>query len=257
MDRGAVSVAGAEGGPLEGTGYGGRRQRLWTRVGPFSRITSATAPARGILRSRGGPLPAMKHVEERFGQDASKEVLLMCIGITSCVGRLIFGRVADYVNGVNKVYLQVASFFVIGLMSMMIPLCHIFGGLIAVCLLMGLFDGCFICIMAPIAFELVGDKDVSQAIGFLLGLMSVPMTVGPPIAGFIRDRLGSYDVAFYLAGIPPIFGGAVLCLIPWVEARRKRMEKKVLSKEQDVTQTMIEHEKAREDEKSKTGESIL
>lgn len=78
---------------------------------------------------------------------------------------------------------QVASFFVIGIMSMMIPLCNIFGGLIAVCLLMGLFDGCFICIMAPIAFELVGAKNVSQAIGFLLGLMSVPMTVGPPIAG--------------------------------------------------------------------------
>lgn len=75
------------------------------------------------------------------------------------------------------------SFFVIGLMSMMIPLCKIFGGLIAVCLLMGLFDGCFICIMAPIAFELVGSQDVSQAIGFLLGMMSVPMTVGPPIAG--------------------------------------------------------------------------
>lgn len=200
----------------------------------------------------------MKHVEERFGPDASKEVLLMCIGITSGVGRLIFGRVADYVNGVNKVYLQVTSFFVIGVMSMMIPLCHIFGGLIAVCLLMGLFDGCFICIMAPIAFELVGDNDVSQAIGFLLGLMSVPMTVGPPIAGFLRDRLGSYDVAFYLAGIPPIFGGAVLCLIPWVEARRKRREKEAaLDKEQDVTQRMIENEKALEDAQSRTGESVL
>lgn len=200
----------------------------------------------------------MKHVEERFGEDTNKEVLLMCIGITSGVGRLIFGRVADYVNGVNKVYLQVASFLVIGLMSMMIPLCNIFGGLIAVCLLMGLFDGCFICIMAPIAFELVGAKDVSQAIGFLLGLMSVPMTVGPPIAGFLRDRLGSYDVAFYLAGIPPIFGGAVLCLIPWVEARRKRREKEeALNKEQDVTQKMIEHEKAQEDTQSKTGESVL
>ncbi|XP_062406528.1 monocarboxylate transporter 10 [Sardina pilchardus] len=163
----------------------------------------------------------MKHVEERFGPDANKEVLLMCIGITSAVGRLIFGRVADYVPGVNKVYLQVASFLVIGLMSMMIPLCTVFGGLIAVCLLMGLFDGCFICIMAPIAFELVGPQDVSQAIGFLLGMMSVPMTVGPPIAGYLRDRLLSYDVAFYLAGIPPLIGGAMLCLIPWVERRRK------------------------------------
>lgn len=51
----------------------------------------------------------MKHVEERFGPGASKEVLLMCIGITSGVGRLIFGRVADYVHGVNKVYLQVSA----------------------------------------------------------------------------------------------------------------------------------------------------
>nr|XP_020469754.1 monocarboxylate transporter 10 [Monopterus albus]XP_020469755.1 monocarboxylate transporter 10 [Monopterus albus] len=199
----------------------------------------------------------MQHVEERFGLDANKEVLLMCIGITSGVGRLIFGRVADYVEGVNKVYLQVVSFFVIGLMSMMIPLCNIFGGLIAVCLLMGLFDGCFICIMAPIAFNLVGAKDVSQAIGFLLGLMSVPMTVGPPVAGFLRDRLGSYDVAFYLAGIPPIFGGAVLCLIPWVEARRRRMEEKALNKEQDATQKMLEHEKPQGDTQCKTGESIL
>ncbi|KAA0708997.1 Monocarboxylate transporter 10 [Triplophysa tibetana] len=178
----------------------------------------------------------MKHVEERFGEGTNKELLLMCIGITSGVGRLIFGQLADYVPGVNKVYLQVASFLVIGVMSMMIPLCNIFGGLIAVCLLMGLFDGCFICIMAPIAFELVGSQNVSQAIGFLLGMMSVPMTVGPPIAGFLRDRLGSYDVAFYLAGIPPIIGGAMLCLIPWVEARRKRKGEETAA---DATEKML------------------
>ncbi|XP_054872172.1 monocarboxylate transporter 10-like [Amphiprion ocellaris] len=200
----------------------------------------------------------MNHVKERFGEDTNKEVLLMCIGITSGVGRLIFGRVADYITGVNKVYLQVTSFFIIGLMSMMIPLCYIFGGLIAVCLLMGLFDGCFICIMAPIAFELVGANDVSQAIGFLLGLMSVPMVVGPPIAGYLRDTLGSYDVAFYLAGVPPIIGGALLCLIPWVEAKRKRMEnKETLRTEQDVTQKMIESEKAVVESHNKTGESVL
>lgn len=50
----------------------------------------------------------MKHVEERFGKDTNKEVLLMCIGITSGIGRLIFGIVADYISGVNKVFLQVS-----------------------------------------------------------------------------------------------------------------------------------------------------
>ena len=31
-------------------------------------------------------------------------------------------------------------------------------------------------------------------------------------------------MAFYLAGIPPLVGGAMLCLIPWVERRRKARE---------------------------------
>ncbi|XP_042302721.1 monocarboxylate transporter 10 [Sceloporus undulatus] len=166
----------------------------------------------------------LKHVKERIGEDVPDVTLLLCLGITSGVGRLVFGRIADYIPGAKKVYLQVISFFFIGLMSMMIPLCYTFGGLIAVCLFMGLFDGCFISIMAPIAFELVGAQYVSQAIGFLLGFMSVPMTVGPPIAGQLRDLLGTYDVAFYLAGVPPIIGGAVLCFIPWVHEKEKSKE---------------------------------
>ncbi|KAM6208254.1 monocarboxylate transporter 10 [Sarcoramphus papa] len=183
----------------------------------------------------------MRHVEDRFGDSVPEEVLLLCLGITSGVGRLIFGRVADYIPGAKKVYLQVASFFFIGLMSMMIPLCHVFGGLIAVCLFMGLFDGCFICIMAPIAFELVGAQDVSQAIGFLLGLMSIPMTVGPPIAGLLHDHLGTYDVAFYLAGVPPLIGGAILCFIPWVHERQK-LKERAKPVDGETTEKMLENE---------------
>lgn len=66
---------------------------------------------------------------------------------------------------------------------MMIPLCRGFGGLIVVCLFLGLCDGFFITIMAPIAFELVGPMQASQAIGYLLGMMALPMIAGPPIAG--------------------------------------------------------------------------
>lgn len=74
----------------------------------------------------------------------------------------------------------------LGLMSMMIPQCRVLESLMVVCVFMGLCDGCFITIMAPIAFELVGPMRASQAIGYLLGLMSVPMTAGPPIAGEYR-----------------------------------------------------------------------
>lgn len=60
-------------------------------------------------------------------------------------------------------------------------------------------------------------------------------------AGFLRDRLGSYDVAFYLAGIPPIIGGAMLCLIPWVEARRKRKGEETAA---DAAEKMLEQKSA-------------
>lgn len=71
----------------------------------------------------------------------------------------------------------------LGLMSMLIPQCFVFEGLVVVCVFLGLCDGCFLTMMAPIAFELVGPMQASQAIGYLLGLMSLPMTAGPPIAG--------------------------------------------------------------------------
>lgn len=70
--------------------------------------------------------------------------------------------------------------------------------------------------------------------------------------------MGYYDMAFYLAGVPPIIGGALLCLIPWVEAKHKRREKKEAVKgEQDADQKMMNHEKAHEVVQHKAGESVL
>uniref|UniRef100_A0A8C3FLA9 Solute carrier family 16 member 10 n=1 Tax=Chrysemys picta bellii TaxID=8478 RepID=A0A8C3FLA9_CHRPI len=165
----------------------------------------------------------------------------------------LFGYFVPYVH-------LVISFFLIGLMSMMIPLCNSLGSLIAVCLFMGLFDGCFICIMAPIAFELVGAQDVSQAIGFLLGLMSVPMIVGPPIAGILRDYLGTYDVAFYLAGVPPMIGGIILSFIPWVHEKKKAKEKEK-AVDEETTKKMLENESTSAsgtaEKPSKESESVI
>lgn len=75
-----------------------------------------------------------------------------------------------------------------GIMCMMVPQCRGFEGVIVICLFLGLCDGFFTTIMAPIAFELVGPMQASQAIGYLMGLMAVPMTAGTPIAGRCHRR---------------------------------------------------------------------
>ncbi|XP_069748891.1 monocarboxylate transporter 8-like isoform X7 [Narcine bancroftii] len=171
-------------------------------------------------------LKKMNHVKKEFGETEKNWTLLVCIGASSGVARLAFGKIGDCIPGPKKIYLQVASFWVLGIMSIVIPLCNVFEGLIAVCIFLGLCDGCFITIMAPIAFELVGPREASQAIGFLLGMMAIPMTMGPPIAGFIDDFFGSYRLAFYLAGIPPIVGGFVLFLVPIIHYRMTKRKKK-------------------------------
>uniref|UniRef100_T1IVH9 Uncharacterized protein n=1 Tax=Strigamia maritima TaxID=126957 RepID=T1IVH9_STRMM len=144
----------------------------------------------------------------------SGEMLVSCIGITSGIGRIVFGRLADFPR-VNRVFLQQArlSFFCIGVLTIILPHVHYYEALIVVCLGLGLFDGCFISLLGPIAIDLTGRQGASQAIGFLLGLCSIPLTLGPPIAGWIRVWQNSYQPAFIYAGIPPIVGSLVMILV--------------------------------------------
>ena len=70
-----------------------------------------------------------------------------------------------------------------GVVTTLIPVAVNYYALIVATLVMGLFDGCFVAMMGPVAFDLVGKEKASQGIGCVLGLMSFPMMIGPPVAG--------------------------------------------------------------------------
>lgn len=55
--------------------------------------------------------------------------------------------------------------------------------LIGLCLILGIMDGCFVCLLGPIAFDIVGAHNASQAMGFLLAMISIPLMMGPMIGG--------------------------------------------------------------------------
>ncbi|KZC13802.1 Monocarboxylate transporter 10 [Dufourea novaeangliae] len=160
------------------------------------------------------PIP-WKFVETVF-KGADGKLPIMCIGITSGLGRLIFGYIADLPK-VDRILLQQISFISIGVLTMLLPVTPSFVVLLLISLAMGLFDGCFISLLGPIAFDICGRKGATQAIGFLLGMCSIPLTVGPPIAGLLYDHTGSYDLPFFLAGIPPIVGALMMFLIKFVK----------------------------------------
>lgn len=161
--------------------------------------------------------------------DRSGETLVTCIAITSGIGRIIFGKVADLPR-VNRIALQQISFVSIGICTMLLTLApkfenYIYEAMIIFALIMGLFDGCFISLLGPIAFDIVGADGASQAIGFLLSLCSIPLTVGPPIAGWMYDHMGNYTTAFLVAGVPPIVGAVVMFLIYRVNGNSPNAER--------------------------------
>lgn len=114
--------------------------------------------------------------------EANGEILVTCIGAFSGVGRFITGPIAD-VSNVNRIVLQQIAFLSIGILTMMLTVANSMPFLLIICCGLGLFDGCFISLLGPIAFDLVGPNDASQAIGFLLCFCSLPLTIGPPVAG--------------------------------------------------------------------------
>lgn len=171
-----------------------------------------------------------KFVEDVFPEN-DKNLPIMCIGITSGLGRLMFGFIAD-LPGINRIYLQQSSFVFIGILTMLLPLVNSYTLLLAITLFMGLFDGCFISLLGPIAFDICGSRGATQAIGFLLGLSSLPLTVGPPIAGIMYDHLKGYTVPFVLAGIPPIIGAALMFLILCFKDEENRSDSVINVKDQ-------------------------
>lgn len=152
-----------------------------------------------------------KFVKDSFPGEG-ENLPVMCLGITSGIGRIVFGFIAD-IPKVNRILLQQLSFVLIGVMTMLLPATKSYILLLVFILAMGLFDGCFVALLGPIAYDICGQRGATQAIGFLLGLCSIPLTVGPPIAGRIYDHTGSYTIPFVLAGIPPLIGAATMFFI--------------------------------------------
>ncbi|XP_004921754.1 monocarboxylate transporter 10 [Bombyx mori] len=140
---------------------------------------------------------------------ANYNVPLQCIAITSGMGRLLFGVLADK-PGINKILLQQISFYVIGILTIALPFVRSFSMVVVISLGMGIFDGAFIALIGPIAIQLCGRAYAAQAIGCMLGMSAMPLSAGPPIAAYIHRLSGSYTLPFVLAGISPIVGATLM-----------------------------------------------
>lgn len=160
-----------------------------------------------------------KFIADEFpGKDENLPII--CLAMTSCLGRLLFGYIADRPK-INRIMLQQIAVGLIGVSTMLMPLTKSYFIIIIFVLLIGLFDGCFISMIGPIAIDICGPEGASQAIGFLFGLCALPLTIGPPAAGMLYDHTGSYVMPFILSGISPIISSLLMCMMHCVKDEKQ------------------------------------
>ncbi|XP_061192191.1 monocarboxylate transporter 10-like [Saccostrea echinata] len=157
----------------------------------------------------------VKHTQDAF-PGSYAFILITCLQITSGLGSVIFKKIADF-KCVNNIYMQQCAFVLNGVLTVSIPFSESFEGLIIICLLLGVCDGIIMCSVDHTVFDIVGPSDASQATSFLLCGVSIPFAVGPPMAGLLYGHLHTYKIAYVVAGVPPIIGAIIMCIIPRVQ----------------------------------------
>ncbi|XP_071152330.1 monocarboxylate transporter 12-like [Mytilus edulis] len=133
---------------------------------------------------------------------------------------ILFGKIIQY-GYLNRLAMHQFSMVVTGTGVMLLPYLKSFTGISAYVICIGLVDGCYVVLLPVLTATLVGVDNTVLAWGFLVGTSSVTFTAGPPLAGALYDMMGSYDLAFHLAGLPIIGGALVLFLIPWAQRTSK------------------------------------
>jgi len=195
-----------------------RKYAVWTIAGPIA-LLGYFVPHVHMLG----------YIEEIL-PDRNGEAAITSIAIAGGVAKIAYGLLAD-LPGINPIYLQQLSFIGLGFCTMLLTMTPFFGNysyesMIAFSLMLGLFTGSYSTLIGPIASKICGPKGASQAIGFNLGLCSIPLMAGPFIAGVMYKWFESYTISFLCAGVPPIIGAIIMCGMYFDNANEREEEHK-------------------------------
>lgn len=132
---------------------------------------------------------------------------LALVGLTSAVGRIGIGYVAD-VTGRLRVFVGCST--AMGLATLWLPLAETAVGVVAFAALYGLAYGGNGALLSPLTADLFGRENINAVFGLVSMAFAVSGLIAPAAAGAAYDAFGSYDPAFLATGLAAVVGaGAV------------------------------------------------
>ncbi|XP_046401529.1 uncharacterized protein LOC124167593 isoform X2 [Ischnura elegans] len=139
--------------------------------------------------------------------------LLAVIGVANTVGRIILGYVSDK-PWINRLWVYNICLTICGVATFFSAFCYDFITLALYSCVFGFTIGAYVGLTSVILVDLLGLAKLTNAFGLLLLFQGIASFLGPPIAGWLYDGLGSYAPGFYVAGVTIAISGLVLFFIP-------------------------------------------
>ena len=147
--------------------------------------------------------------------------LLSAISVGAALGKLVFGGLSDRVGEKGALGAALAVEFValIGLWG-----AEAYTALLGAAGAFGLGMGGISPLQAALLARGFGARDFGRAMG-LLGPVTIPFTIGgPPLAGWIFDTEGSYDLALVIFMVTTAIAGVICWRLPLTESPSKEPE---------------------------------
>jgi MFS family permease len=140
--------------------------------------------------------------------------LIGVIGAASAVGRLALGAIAERIGSVRAFQATVvllAFSFTIWLLA------PSYAGLAVFAVALGVGYGGWVALSPSVLADLFGAEGLGGTVGALYTSAAVGSLFGPPLAGFLVDRTGSYTVAI---GAALALGIASIVPVIWLPTGR-------------------------------------
>ena len=151
-------------------------------------------------------------------------MIISFIGIGTLIGRLLMGALGDRFSTADlfsiSSVINGASIIPFGL-DISYPIMCFFA------MTFGFGGGGYIALCPLLIVEFFGVNDMAKAIGLIYTFTAFFSLLMPGIVGALYDALGSFFVAFFVAGILSVGGGLFLKFQTYgMERRKKKKEKK-------------------------------
>lgn len=152
-----------------------------------------------------------------IGHDkSSSQYLLSVVAVLDLVGRVGGSTLSDWIR-LDKRYYYLSGLVLSGVALFALPFTDDYPTMCCACAAFGLGSGVVVGITAVIMVDMLGEERLASSYGISLLCNGLMQLIGPPVAGYIYETIGSYRPVFHGMGVILLFGASVWLFTPFIK----------------------------------------